>query len=169
MSEQCNTCGDTGRWLSTTEDSPTELVDLGPCPDCDRTYPHVSFCLHCGSTLDEQGLCIACQPADGDDYPVEGVPMVTQSLLPMQTIYFDADDNDADGNGWNVVDGGSIAARFHNLAAAVAWCSDNGFPYEMRPFMLDTPRRVTPEEIAAINENLKGWASDRHTSEDTER
>ena len=69
MSEQCNTCGGTGRWLTTTEDSPTELIDLGHCPDCDR----VSFCIHCGSSLDEQGLCIACQPPSGDDYPVEGV------------------------------------------------------------------------------------------------
>lgn len=32
----CNTCGGTTRWQSTTEESPTELVDLGPCPDCDR-------------------------------------------------------------------------------------------------------------------------------------
>lgn len=32
--EMCGTCGDTGRWESTTEDSPDVLVDLGPCPDC---------------------------------------------------------------------------------------------------------------------------------------
>lgn len=32
--ERCNTCGDTLRWQTTTEDSPTTLVDLGPCPDC---------------------------------------------------------------------------------------------------------------------------------------
>ena len=31
---ECETCGDTGVWQSTTEDSPTELVDLGSCPDC---------------------------------------------------------------------------------------------------------------------------------------
>jgi hypothetical protein len=30
----CNTCGGTGRWESTTEDAPTTLVDLGQCPDC---------------------------------------------------------------------------------------------------------------------------------------
>ena len=35
--DECNTCGDTNRWLSTTEDSPEELVDLGPCPDCKAT------------------------------------------------------------------------------------------------------------------------------------
>jgi len=32
--EPCNTCGGTRRWESTTEDSPTELVYLGRCPDC---------------------------------------------------------------------------------------------------------------------------------------
>ena len=31
---ECETCGNTGVWQSTTEDSPTELVDLGSCPDC---------------------------------------------------------------------------------------------------------------------------------------
>ena len=36
LDDECNTCGDSGRWETTTEDSPTELVDLGPCPDCDR-------------------------------------------------------------------------------------------------------------------------------------
>jgi len=33
--EDCNTCGDTGRWESTFEEAPTVLVDLGPCPDCE--------------------------------------------------------------------------------------------------------------------------------------
>ena len=32
--EECNTCGGTGRWESTTEDEPETLIDLGPCPDC---------------------------------------------------------------------------------------------------------------------------------------
>ena len=27
--EECNTCGDTGRWESTFEEAPTVLVDLG--------------------------------------------------------------------------------------------------------------------------------------------
>lgn len=31
---ECNTCGGTGRWISSLEDDPTQLVDLGPCPDC---------------------------------------------------------------------------------------------------------------------------------------
>jgi hypothetical protein len=31
---ECNTCGDTGEWETTTEESPDELVSLGPCPDC---------------------------------------------------------------------------------------------------------------------------------------
>lgn len=30
----CDTCGGNGRWMSTTEDSPDRLVDLGECPDC---------------------------------------------------------------------------------------------------------------------------------------
>ena len=34
--EECNTCGDTGRWESTFEEAPTVLVYLGPCPDCQR-------------------------------------------------------------------------------------------------------------------------------------
>lgn len=129
------------------------------------------FCIECGSTLDEQGLCVACQPADGDDYPVEGIALptmtasevgqafrakvagvtpVTESLLPTQTIYFDPDDYDADGFGWNVVDNGSIAARFPTLADATHFCEANGYPYEVA-------RRATPEEIATINDNLKGW------------
>ena len=33
----CLTCDGTGKWESTTEDSPTELVDLGECPDCPMT------------------------------------------------------------------------------------------------------------------------------------
>ena len=32
---RCSTCGDTGRWESTTESAPDVLVDLGECPDCD--------------------------------------------------------------------------------------------------------------------------------------
>lgn len=31
---ECNTCGGTGRHETTLEDSPTTLVDLGPCPEC---------------------------------------------------------------------------------------------------------------------------------------
>ena len=31
---ECNTCGGTGEWETTTEESPDELVSLGPCPDC---------------------------------------------------------------------------------------------------------------------------------------
>ena len=30
----CNTCGGSGRWVTTLEESPTVLTDLGPCPDC---------------------------------------------------------------------------------------------------------------------------------------
>lgn len=53
-SEQCNTCGDTGRWESTTEDNPTELLYLGPCPDCDaptrlHTPSEIAALLHAGN------------------------------------------------------------------------------------------------------------------------
>jgi hypothetical protein len=34
MLVECNTCGGTGEWETTTEESPDELVSLGPCPDC---------------------------------------------------------------------------------------------------------------------------------------
>jgi hypothetical protein len=42
--ETCNTCGGTKQWHSTTEDSPTTLVNLGPCPDCttDTTFGTVA-------------------------------------------------------------------------------------------------------------------------------
>jgi hypothetical protein len=33
--EECNTCGDTGRWITTFEDEPDVLTDIGPCPDCE--------------------------------------------------------------------------------------------------------------------------------------
>jgi hypothetical protein len=158
--EPCNTCGNTGRWQSTTEDSPTELVDLGPCPDCGLVQAHPSFalfCIECGSTLDEQGLCIACQPPSGDDYPEDGVPFVTESLLPEQTIYFDPDDEWADGNGWNVVDDGSVAARFPTLVDAMGWCESQGLPYRFRPSVVTVPRKITSEEVVALNESLKGW------------
>lgn len=32
--ETCNTCDGTGQWESTTEDSPTTLINLGACPEC---------------------------------------------------------------------------------------------------------------------------------------
>lgn len=56
---------------------------MGTYPFADRgEQPESLFCIHCGSSLDEQGLCTACHPADGDDYPVDGVPVVTESLVP---------------------------------------------------------------------------------------
>ena len=53
-SEGCNTCGGTGEWETTTEDSPDELVSLGECPDCGdadevRTGP---VCRECGRVFD---------------------------------------------------------------------------------------------------------------------
>ena len=72
---------------------------------------------------------------------------------PVQTIYFDAEDDNADGFGWNVVDGGAIAARFSTLVDAMAWCGKGR--YVLRPLAGAINRRVTADEIAAINENLK--------------
>ena len=37
--EPCDTCGGTNRHETTLEDAPGELVDLGPCPDCDPYNP----------------------------------------------------------------------------------------------------------------------------------
>ena len=31
---ECNTCGGSRRWMTTFEERPEELVDIGPCPDC---------------------------------------------------------------------------------------------------------------------------------------
>lgn len=30
----CDTCEGTGRWVTTFEDAPTTLVDIGECPEC---------------------------------------------------------------------------------------------------------------------------------------
>jgi hypothetical protein len=50
--EKCETCGGTGRWMSSTEESPNVLVDLGPCTHC---------CEFCESTEGvEGGLCEIC-------------------------------------------------------------------------------------------------------------
>lgn len=35
----CNTCGGTGRWETTLEETPNTLTDLGPCPDCQLGVP----------------------------------------------------------------------------------------------------------------------------------
>lgn len=32
--DECDTCGGSGRWETTHEDAPTTLVGLGPCPEC---------------------------------------------------------------------------------------------------------------------------------------
>lgn len=50
--DDCNTCGGTRRWETTTEDSPTVLVDLGECPDC---IPE-PVCDHCGAPGWEDGM-----------------------------------------------------------------------------------------------------------------
>lgn len=55
--------------------------------------------------------------------------------LPMQHIYFDPDDEEVDGYGWNVVDYGTdtgIAARFPTCFEAVRFCELFGFEYRFR-------------------------------------
>jgi len=52
-SEGCNTCGGTGQWESTTEENPTVLLDLGPCPEC---YPLPEGCGKWG--------CKECYPGE---------------------------------------------------------------------------------------------------------
>lgn len=50
----------------------------------------------------------------------------------MQTIYFDAEDEQRDGNGWNVIalnDDDSIAVRFPTLGDAEKWCIKNRFTF----------------------------------------
>jgi hypothetical protein len=103
-------------------------------------------CVACGAGLDEQECCQTCQPPSGGDYPVNGLPM-------MQTIYFDAADDSADGFGWNVVDGGAIAARFPTLVDAMAWCGEGR--YVLRPTLTNVPRFLTVEEIAVINKSIE--------------
>lgn len=40
MDDECNTCGGTGRWMTTLEEAPTELLDIGPCPEgCSQPTP----------------------------------------------------------------------------------------------------------------------------------
>lgn len=47
-----------------------------------------------------------------------------------QSIYFDPDDEAADGNGWNIVeDGGAVALRYPTRELCVAWCEAEGFPF----------------------------------------
>lgn len=56
-------------------------------------------------------------------------PAVTDT----QQIYYDPDDADADGLGWNVVgDSDSVAARFGTAIEAVEFCNAKGFLYLFR-------------------------------------
>lgn len=69
-------------------------------------------------------------------------------MRTIQVIYFDPDDHDADGFGWNVVDNGSIASRYTNVASAMSAC------YEMDlPFVV-LSAGVTPAEAVSNIESV---------------
>ena len=49
-----------------------------------------------------------------------------------QRIYYDADDDIKDGNGWNIVDAsgeGAVSLRYPTVRLAVAWCRKAGLPF----------------------------------------
>lgn len=51
-----------------------------------------------------------------------------------QIIYFDQEDEQMDGNGWNIValhDDDSIAVRFATRREAERWCVANNFAYRV--------------------------------------
>lgn len=51
-----------------------------------------------------------------------------------QIIYFDAEDEAIDGNGWNIValhDDDSVAVRFSTLREAQRWCISNNFEFRV--------------------------------------
>jgi len=45
--DRCNTCGGSGRWETTFENSPTTLTYLGACPECAEVTP--PQCSNCGN------------------------------------------------------------------------------------------------------------------------
>ena len=87
-----------------------------------------------------------------------------------QTIYFDADDADMDGNGWNVVDTDhdtGVAARFGSLLGATAFCAGIAADYTIRMDaatvreVLPSPDVVQGSEYravhAALMDSLESW------------
>lgn len=47
-----------------------------------------------------------------------------------QIIYYDYEDEQFDGNGWNIVgDGEAVALRFPTLREARLWCIYNGYEF----------------------------------------
>ena len=137
----CRDCGDVGYHTS----QPGCVLADNECPICGRVL----------GTSNGEPSCDQCGPIDYDeviDTIVDSIPVYTtpggitlgfdhgvtadtESLVwaPTQTIYFDPVDAEADGNGWNVIDGGSIAARFATKDEATGWCDTNGLPYEVLP------------------------------------
>lgn len=62
--EECNTCGGTKRWDSTLEDNPTQLVDLGPCPDCSAPERRCDLC----DDVIEDGTGFYIEPDESDEF-----------------------------------------------------------------------------------------------------
>lgn len=48
-----------------------------------------------------------------------------------QVIYFDKEDAEMDGNGWNIISDieDTVALRFPTLRQAKMWCADNEYEY----------------------------------------
>lgn len=56
-----------------------------------------------------------------------------------QVIYFDQEDKNRDGMGWNVIDDceGAIALRYQYLVDALAFCYRNNYEWALRSQVLD--------------------------------
>lgn len=76
----------------------------------------------------------------------------------IQIIYFDPDDEEFDGRGWNMVDNESIASRYATMFAAIAAAEQMGLHYTVISKSICTPEynlHVCRAVAAAINE----WAN----------
>lgn len=77
--DPCNTCGGTGRWQTTTEESPTQMVDLGPCQECaSGRFPLP------GTQLLDRTVVASCPYIDDDDRE----PEVLVLLLNKESPFF---------------------------------------------------------------------------------
>lgn len=54
---------------------------------------------------------------------------IYENFRTVQVIYFDAEDAEMDGLGWNIVDGGSIASRYGSLLDALKAVALMNLPY----------------------------------------
>lgn len=74
-------------------------------------------------------------------------------MRTIQVVYFNPNDNDVDGFGWNVVDPDSIASRYTNLASAVSAC------YEMDlPFVVMSAGVTLDEAVDALQHHIEVMA-----------